>query len=79
MILVLVLALFAGLVSAPGRDRGSNVLSKGHDGFTPVGPRIAAADVDLRVSRWIATAFEAFRRDGFQPESPIAWVAAHIA
>jgi 5-oxopent-3-ene-1,2,5-tricarboxylate decarboxylase / 2-hydroxyhepta-2,4-diene-1,7-dioate isomerase len=27
-------------------DHGSNVLSKGHDGFTPVGPRIAATDVD---------------------------------
>jgi 5-oxopent-3-ene-1,2,5-tricarboxylate decarboxylase / 2-hydroxyhepta-2,4-diene-1,7-dioate isomerase len=27
-------------------DRGSNVLSKGHDGFTPLGPRIPAADVD---------------------------------
>jgi 5-oxopent-3-ene-1,2,5-tricarboxylate decarboxylase/2-hydroxyhepta-2,4-diene-1,7-dioate isomerase len=27
-------------------DRGSNVLSKGHDGFTPLGPRISAADVD---------------------------------
>ena len=27
-------------------DRGSNVLSKGHDGFTPLGPRVPAADVD---------------------------------
>ena len=29
-------------------DRGSNVLAKGHDGFTPVGPRLVpAADLDL--------------------------------
>ncbi len=27
-------------------DRGSNVLSKGHDGFTPLGPLVDAADVD---------------------------------
>jgi len=27
-------------------DRGSNVLAKGQDGFTPIGPTIAAADVD---------------------------------
>jgi 5-oxopent-3-ene-1,2,5-tricarboxylate decarboxylase/2-hydroxyhepta-2,4-diene-1,7-dioate isomerase len=27
-------------------DRGSNVLAKGHDGFTPIGPAIPAADVD---------------------------------
>jgi 5-oxopent-3-ene-1,2,5-tricarboxylate decarboxylase/2-hydroxyhepta-2,4-diene-1,7-dioate isomerase len=27
-------------------DRGSNVLAKGHDGFTPVGPRVPAADID---------------------------------
>ncbi|HTX07360.1 MAG TPA: fumarylacetoacetate hydrolase family protein [Solirubrobacteraceae bacterium] len=28
-------------------DRGSNVLAKGHDGFTPIGPTVRAADVDL--------------------------------
>ena len=27
-------------------DRGSNVLSKGHDGYTPMGPAVAADDVD---------------------------------
>ncbi|HET8976996.1 MAG TPA: fumarylacetoacetate hydrolase family protein [Solirubrobacteraceae bacterium] len=27
-------------------DRGSNVLSKGHDGFTPIGPAVAAGGVD---------------------------------
>src|SRR6476620_2984196 len=27
-------------------DRGSNLLSKGHDGYTPIGPAVAAADVD---------------------------------
>jgi len=27
-------------------DRGSNVLAKGHDGFTPIGPTAPAADVD---------------------------------
>jgi 5-oxopent-3-ene-1,2,5-tricarboxylate decarboxylase/2-hydroxyhepta-2,4-diene-1,7-dioate isomerase len=27
-------------------DRGSNVLSKGHDGYTPIGPAVPAADVD---------------------------------
>jgi 5-oxopent-3-ene-1,2,5-tricarboxylate decarboxylase/2-hydroxyhepta-2,4-diene-1,7-dioate isomerase len=27
-------------------DRGSNVLAKGQDGFTPIGPTIRAADVD---------------------------------
>ena len=28
-------------------DRGSNVLSKSHDGYTPIGPAAPAADVDL--------------------------------
>lgn len=28
-------------------DRGSNVLSKGHDGYTPIGPPVAAVDVDV--------------------------------
>jgi 5-oxopent-3-ene-1,2,5-tricarboxylate decarboxylase/2-hydroxyhepta-2,4-diene-1,7-dioate isomerase len=28
-------------------DRGSNLLAKGQDGFTPVGPAIAAGDVDV--------------------------------
>ena len=27
-------------------DRGSNVLSKGHDGFTPIGPLVPAAEID---------------------------------
>jgi 5-oxopent-3-ene-1,2,5-tricarboxylate decarboxylase/2-hydroxyhepta-2,4-diene-1,7-dioate isomerase len=27
-------------------DRGSNVLAKGHDGFTPIGPRVPVGDVD---------------------------------
>ncbi len=27
-------------------DRGSNVMAKGQDGFSPVGPAMAAADVD---------------------------------
>jgi len=27
-------------------DRGSNLLSKGHDGYTPIGPAVAAQDVD---------------------------------
>ena len=27
-------------------DRGSNVLSKGHDGYTPMGPAVSADDVD---------------------------------
>jgi 5-oxopent-3-ene-1,2,5-tricarboxylate decarboxylase/2-hydroxyhepta-2,4-diene-1,7-dioate isomerase len=27
-------------------DRGSNVLSKGHDGYTPIGPAVAAGDVE---------------------------------
>jgi 2-keto-4-pentenoate hydratase/2-oxohepta-3-ene-1,7-dioic acid hydratase in catechol pathway len=35
-----------GLHDMRWSDRGSNVLSKGHDGFTPVGPRVPAADVD---------------------------------
>ena len=35
-----------GLYDMRWSDRGSNVLSKGHDGFTPVGPRVPAADVD---------------------------------
>jgi 5-oxopent-3-ene-1,2,5-tricarboxylate decarboxylase/2-hydroxyhepta-2,4-diene-1,7-dioate isomerase len=29
-------------------DRGSNVLSKGHDGYTPIGPAVAADDVEDR-------------------------------
>lgn len=28
-------------------DRGSNVLAKGHDGYTPIGPAVAASSVDL--------------------------------
>ncbi len=35
-----------GVYDLRWNDRGSNVLSKGHDGFTPVGPRVPAADVD---------------------------------
>src|SRR5437763_4791626 len=27
-------------------DRGSNVLSKGHDGYTPIGPAVAAQDIE---------------------------------
>src|SRR5947208_2529111 len=27
-------------------DRGSNVLSKGHDGYTPIGPAVVAGEVD---------------------------------
>jgi 5-oxopent-3-ene-1,2,5-tricarboxylate decarboxylase/2-hydroxyhepta-2,4-diene-1,7-dioate isomerase len=27
-------------------DRGSNPLSKGHDGYAPIGPAVAARDVD---------------------------------
>ena len=27
-------------------DRGSNVLAKGHDGFTPIGPRVPLGEVD---------------------------------
>jgi 5-oxopent-3-ene-1,2,5-tricarboxylate decarboxylase/2-hydroxyhepta-2,4-diene-1,7-dioate isomerase len=32
-------------------DRGSNVLSKGQDGYTPIGPAVAAADVDASALR----------------------------
>ena len=32
-------------------DRGSNVLSKGHDGFTPIGPAVAADLVDAATLR----------------------------
>lgn len=35
-----------GLHDLRWADRGSNVLSKGHDGFTPIGPVIAAGEVD---------------------------------
>jgi 5-oxopent-3-ene-1,2,5-tricarboxylate decarboxylase / 2-hydroxyhepta-2,4-diene-1,7-dioate isomerase len=27
-------------------DRGSNVLSKGHDGYTPIGPAVSASEID---------------------------------
>jgi len=36
----------AGVADLRWNDRGSNLLSKGHDGFTPIGPAVAAADVD---------------------------------
>lgn len=36
----------AGVADFRWNDRGSNVQSKGHDGFTPLGPLVAAADVD---------------------------------
>jgi 5-oxopent-3-ene-1,2,5-tricarboxylate decarboxylase / 2-hydroxyhepta-2,4-diene-1,7-dioate isomerase len=32
-------------------DRGSNVLSKGHDGFTPIGPAVAADQIDAATLR----------------------------
>jgi 5-oxopent-3-ene-1,2,5-tricarboxylate decarboxylase/2-hydroxyhepta-2,4-diene-1,7-dioate isomerase len=32
-------------------DRGSNVLAKGHDGYTPIGPAAAAAEVDVSTLR----------------------------
>jgi 5-oxopent-3-ene-1,2,5-tricarboxylate decarboxylase / 2-hydroxyhepta-2,4-diene-1,7-dioate isomerase len=32
-------------------DRGSNVLAKGQDGYTPIGPAAAAADVDVAALR----------------------------
>src|SRR5215207_3439672 len=32
-------------------DRGSNVLSKGHDGYTPIGPAVAAAELDVATLR----------------------------
>ena len=32
-------------------DRGSNVLAKGQDGYTPIGPAAAAADVDVTALR----------------------------
>src|SRR3954469_12676067 len=35
-----------GLYDLRWNDRGSNVLSKGHDGFTPIGPAVEAGDVD---------------------------------
>lgn len=35
-----------GLHDMRWSDRGSNVLSKGHDGFTPLGPLVPAPDVD---------------------------------
>jgi 5-oxopent-3-ene-1,2,5-tricarboxylate decarboxylase / 2-hydroxyhepta-2,4-diene-1,7-dioate isomerase len=35
-----------GVYDLRWNDRGSNVLSKGHDGFTPIGPALAAGDVD---------------------------------
>ena len=36
----------AGVADLRWNDRGSNLLSKGQDGFTPLGPPIAASDVD---------------------------------
>lgn len=46
-----------GLYDLRTNDKGSNVRSKGGDGYTPVGPNlIAAADVDpgaLRVRTWV--------------------------
>ena len=32
-------------------DRGSNLLAKGQDGYTPIGPAVAAADVDAAALR----------------------------
>lgn len=32
-------------------DRGSNVLAKGHDGYTPIGPALAARDADAATLR----------------------------
>lgn len=32
-------------------DRGSNVLSKGHDGYTPIGPTVAANEVEAAALR----------------------------
>jgi 2-keto-4-pentenoate hydratase/2-oxohepta-3-ene-1,7-dioic acid hydratase in catechol pathway/regulator of RNase E activity RraA len=35
-----------GVYDLRWNDRGSNVFSKGHDGFTPIGPAVEAGDVD---------------------------------
>ena len=35
-----------GVYDMRWNDRGSNVMAKGHDGFTPVGPPVPAGDVD---------------------------------
>ena len=35
-----------GVYDMRWNDRGSNVMAKGHDGFTPVGPPVSAGDVD---------------------------------
>jgi 5-oxopent-3-ene-1,2,5-tricarboxylate decarboxylase / 2-hydroxyhepta-2,4-diene-1,7-dioate isomerase len=36
----------AGVADLRWNDRGSNLLSKGQDGFTPLGPPVAASEVD---------------------------------
>ena len=36
----------AGIADFRWNDRGSNLFSKGQDGFTPIGPAVAAAEVD---------------------------------
>ena len=40
-----------GIYDLRWADRGSNVLSKSHDGYTPIGPAAPAADVDLNALR----------------------------
>jgi 2-keto-4-pentenoate hydratase/2-oxohepta-3-ene-1,7-dioic acid hydratase in catechol pathway/regulator of RNase E activity RraA len=45
-------------------DRGSNLLSKGHDGYTPIGPAVAAADVDIAALRLRTTVNGAVAQEG---------------
>jgi 5-oxopent-3-ene-1,2,5-tricarboxylate decarboxylase/2-hydroxyhepta-2,4-diene-1,7-dioate isomerase len=44
-------------------DRGSNVLAKGQDGFTPLGPGIPAADVDPAALHLVTTVNGEIRQD----------------
>ena len=49
-------------------DRGSNVLAKGQDGFTPLGPVIAAGDLDTRALHLTTTVNGAVRQDATTAE-----------
>ena len=40
-----------GLYDMRWADRGSNLMAKGHDGFTPIGEPVAAADIDIEALR----------------------------
>lgn len=74
-----------GVMDLSAADQGSNFLSKGQDGFTPVGPRLVpASEVDLRDLRLVTRVNGEIRQDDttadtlFDPAQLVADVARFV-